>query len=113
MTAVGVGLITSLGIMIFLAFGYLFSILIANMRLTKISAREIALLVIFMSAFSMLVAFVIAGDQTYSLLVLSLTAVFGVFLFVSRVRRFILDGGRQRDVKREEKRSQGEILRLR
>ena len=109
----GLDAVIMLGIVAFLAFGYLFAVFIANVRIVHISAREIALLVLFMMCLSALVSFIIAGEQLDAFFILILTTIFGAFLFVTRLRRLLLDKGTERDAKREAKRTQGEILRLR
>ena len=109
----GLDVTIMLGIVAFLAFSYLFVIFIANVRIVHISAREIALLVLFMMSLSALVSFVLAGHRLDAFFVLILAAILGAFLFVTRLRRWLLDKGDARDAKREAKRTQGEILRLR
>lgn len=109
----GLDAVIMLGIVAFLAFSYLFVIFIANVRIVHISAREIALLVLFMMSLSALVSFIIAGDQLDAFFILILAVIFGAFLFVTRMRRLWLDRGEGKDARREAKRTQGEILRLR
>ena len=88
---VGTDVIVLLGIVAFLALGYLLVIVIANTRMFRPTPREIAFLGIFLLAMGMTAGLLIGGQVMFTAVAASLTVLFAAFLLISR-----LNGWRQK-----------------